>query len=73
MNENLEEVFLNKNYANVLTRKTIGGERSKICNRCEFAAAGEGNLSIHVKTHSGEKPNKCSQCNFSSPQAGGHI
>ena len=48
---------------------THSGERSNICNQCEYASSYASALRGHLKTHSGEKTNKCNQCDFASSRA----
>ena len=52
------------------TFETQNGEKSNMCNQCDYASSQAGNLRTHLKTHSGEKSNKCNQCDYASSQAG---
>ena len=55
IDQNLGNILLSKNYANLLTRKTSSVEKSKICDQCDYASSRKGNLRQHLTTHSGEK------------------
>ena len=48
--------------------KTHSGQKSNICNQCDFASSHAQSLKAHLKTHSGDRSNKCNQCEFASAE-----
>ena len=56
--------------------KMHSGEKSNICNQCDFASFKADHLRRHLETHSGEKSIKRNQRYYASSQGGnlsGHM
>ena len=74
MDLNLENYNLDENNVRIKALKIVTkkgtDKRSNICNQCDLAFSGTGNLRRHLKIHSGEKSNKCYQCNYTSSCVG---
>ena len=73
MDKNLGQNYSSKSDAieevQIQMKETNTGERSNICNQCEYASSWAGDLKTHLKIHIGEKPNKCNQCDYASSWA----
>ena len=69
MDQNIEQ----QNKANKRDQKIQtdinSGEKSNLCNQCDYTSSHASNLRSHMKTHSGDKSKKCNQCNYASSQA----
>ena len=69
MDQNIEQQSKANERYPILGTETNNGEKSNVCNQCDYASPRASNLRTHLKMHSGEKSNKCNQCDYVSFEA----
>ena len=40
------------------------GERPYQCDKCDYKASNQTNLTTHMRKHTGERPYKCDYCDY---------